>query len=126
MRSVTTFNTICPFCGKNIQVRRIVEDGIDWEGHHRGSYREDVQTDKCTCEYGVMVGKMPPVKPMCENCKHYKHGYCENPDKISEIKSIISNFEIALNRVSVKNPKFCCNLHELDFSIFSRLFRSER
>lgn len=62
---------ICPICGKEIYYRHIIEDGMDWEGHRRGSEEEWNEGYNCTCDN-------VQFKRMCINCEHYKNNNCTN------------------------------------------------
>ena len=125
MRSVERFEVICPFCGCTLIKTRTIEDGVDWEGHHRGSYSCDEKVERCSFFFGKMAGKDISIREMCVNCKYYNGGCCNNTKRLSGIRNSISNFDIPLNKVIVKNPKLSCNCHELDYTIFSSLFLKE-
>jgi len=63
---------------------------------------------------------------MCRNCYHYVDGYCTNPKQIAEIKKIVGNFDITVNKFSVKNIDIACRMHELNYAIFDELFEDKK
>lgn len=126
MEEITRFNVVCPFCGKERQGKTISEDGYDWEGHKRGREFSETIIEKCSCAFGQLVGTMPHIKHMCKNCYHYVNGYCTNPREIAEIKKLIGNFDVVVNKFSVKNPYVSCSKYELNYGIFDDLFDEKK
>lgn len=126
METVREFKTVCLFCGRPLNGKTVEDDGYDWLGHHRGKFASNAHIEKCNCPFGQLVRKMPPIKPMCKNCKWYSNGKCTNPKEIEVVKEIIGNFKFwSTNGLSVKNETVACGYHELDYEIFEGLITKE-
>jgi len=123
MRSVQTFKVTCLFCGRARQGEVISDDGYDWEGHHRGTPSSERYLEKCTCKIGQLVNSLPPIKKMCLNCLSYKGRFCTNAKQIEKVRKMVSQFEINLPKLAVKDPTGCCDEHELDYHIFGELIK---
>lgn len=99
----------CPFCGKEINYRYVTEDGTDWEGHHRGSYKSWTDGKECSCE------KMP-FKRMCLNCKYNHVNSCTCEKVIEELKKSITNqspFVVSTISTEIKDETKRCSHWEL-------------
>lgn len=120
-----TFDVICPFCGNKRQGVTETDDGCDWEGHHRGRASSETYIEKCNCKFGQLVKTMPRIKRMCRNCFHYINGCCTNQEEIEQVKKLAGNFDITVNKFSVKDPNIACMKHELDYGIFDELFEEK-
>ncbi len=79
--------------------------------------------EKCTCKIGQLVNSLPPTKKMCLNCLSYRGRFCTNAKQIEKVRKMVSQFEINLPKLAVKDPTGCCDEHELDYHIFGELIK---
>lgn len=122
MTHVTDEERICPLCGKTIQYQIIEEDGMDWEGHHRGHYESRTVGYDCDCN-----GKN--LKKMCLNCVHrgYVGKTCESKELIEEIQgrlkepSFISLPDI--DQLVLKEETNSCKYWEINPKIAETVFK---
>lgn len=109
----------CPFCGKEIHYRHVVEDGTDWYGHKRGSYKEyNADSTECDCE------KLP-FKKMCLNCKWNNNRKCVCDAIIEDLKQTISSQSpFTVNDLSpeIKDIHKKCTHWELNGHLISKYF----
>ena len=99
----------CPFCGKEIMYKYITDDGTDWEGHHRASYKSWTTGKECDCE-------KIPFKKMCLNCKHNISNSCTCKNVIEELKKTVSAqspFVVSTISTEIKDETKRCSHWEL-------------
>ena len=118
MQTTTEKERICPFCGKTIYYTIIEEDGVDWEGHHRGSYSSRTEGEHCECE------KLP-FKKMCLNCQDNAVGFCVNEDIVNTIKEKVGEetpFYVKHIETKIKDQTKHCEHWHLNTKLISNYF----
>lgn len=106
-------NVYCPFCGASLRQWRCDDDGIDFDGHARGSACSEIRTEDCYCQYSRKV-KIPPVKPMCVNCRYFCANKCIN-------KNLLKRFNLVPVSGTIADVRSHCTNYELNPEIFTLL-----
>lgn len=106
----------CPFCGHMLQRWYYYDDGVDYYGHARGTASSGIRTEECCCQYSKRV-KIPPVKPMCVNCKYYNDEKCTN-EKL--LKRVVSFGKLQVTD-KIEDVRDHCMYYELNSEIFTQL-----
>lgn len=118
MEETSEKTRICELCGKTINYKVRIDDGYDWNGHHRGngSYKEIGNECNCT-----------KYKRMCINCKYYNDisKLCNNRKVIADynkkIEESFFNIEMTTS-IGIKTPTRCCDYWELSQHIAKQVF----
>jgi hypothetical protein len=118
METKTNMVRFCPFCGKKIEYQHIQDDGLDWEGHSRGSYRCYDTEKRCKCEQGNF-------KKMCLNCEYNNDGSCICDNVIEKLKESINNdspFFVKEISTEIKDVTKKCSYWKLNGRLIEKYF----
>ena len=112
---------VCPLCGKIIQYTHVIEDGTDWEGHHRGqSSSYDIGYD-CGCTTDNW-------KKMCLNCEYNVNDVCTNEEVRDEFEKKYneeSPFKVTIEKMDITHGNtHCCSKWKLSNSLIETLFNN--
>lgn len=125
MQKTVRYAEKCPICGTDRSCTRVIDDGIDFMGHHRGNGHSRTIDHGCYCAFAKAAKNLPSIKRMCHNCKYNKNGYCENEQNIKMVRESQECFAVSVNELKLTHLDKKCRHWEFDYVTLEDILKFE-
>lgn len=118
MEERSTKKITCHLCGEEVEQTTYYNDGIDYEGHHRGQASSRTVREPHDCD------KLK-FRAMCMNCGYNQGGSCTNKGSVDDFIASLGNnqpFNVKIDSLVIKNEKSKCKRWTLSHEVIKELF----